>query len=186
MITSSNLAELLKILKFTEESNGVFKRVFDGLFDATIEVDFNAKKITYPEKIKINDATACSFAFQENFVILECVTRLLDKGYRPEHIELEKRWNFGHDAAKAVKSDICVSGEKGDMLLIIECKAYGTEYAKAKKNLLADGGSLFSYWQQKGCAKRLVLYASDIEDGKVVYENEIINCSDDNNIILFD
>ena len=183
MITASNLAELLNILNFTKESKGVFKKAFDELFGATIEVDFGAKKITYPEKVKVNDATTSNFDHPENFVVLECINRLLDKGYRPEHIELEKRWNLGHDA-KGGKADICVSDENGDMLLIIECKTYGTEFTKEKKNLLADGGQLFSYWQQEGYTKWLALYASDIKDGKLVYENEIINCSDDNNIIL--
>ncbi|MBR4217799.1 MAG: type I restriction enzyme HsdR N-terminal domain-containing protein, partial [Bacteroidales bacterium] len=81
--------------------------------------------------------------------------RLLEKGYRPEHIELEKRWNLGHDT-KGGKADICVyNQDKSQMLLIIECKTAGGEHAKALKILKEDGGQLFSYWQQERSTKWL-------------------------------
>ena len=184
MITVANLLETIKILGFIEQSAGIYQKSFGDLLGCLITVDFNAKKITYPADLKINDETTCNFAHPENFVVLECVTRLLDKGYRAEHIELEKRWNLGHDA-KGGKADICVYDESGkEMLLIIECKTYGSEYSKEKKTLESDGGQLFSYWQQERHTKWLALYASDLKDGKVIYENNIINCSDDSNLIL--
>ena len=43
----------------------------------------------------------------ENFVVFECINKLLTKGYRPEHIELEKQWNLGHNQ-KGGRCDICV------------------------------------------------------------------------------
>ena len=184
MITRSNLVEMLKLLGFTLEKHNVYIKTFEGLLFSRIEVDFGAQKIKYPEEITINDETTCNFAHPENFVVLECVVRLLEKGYRPEHIELEKRWKLGHEE-KSGKADICVyDSERRDMLLIIECKTYGSEYAKEKKNLLANGGQLFSYWQQERRTKWLALYASDIQDGEIVYNNDIINCSDDKNILL--
>ena len=184
MITVANLLETIQLLGFIQKSTGIYQKSFGDFLGCSITVDFNAKKITYPSDLKINDETTCNFAHPENFVVLECVTRLLDKGYRAEHIELEKRWNLGHDA-KGGKADICVYDESGkEMLLIIECKTYGSEYSKEKKTLEADGGQLFSYWQQERHTKWLALYASDLKDGKVVYENNIINCSDDSNLIL--
>ncbi len=68
-------------------------------FDCTIEVDFNGNgSINYPEEkgMKITRKTTCNFSQPENFVVLECITRLMDNGYRPEHIELEKEWTLGH------------------------------------------------------------------------------------------
>ncbi len=184
MITIANLLESIQVLGFIQQASGVYQKTFGDLLGCIITVDFNAKKISYPEGLKINDETTCNFAHPENFVVLECVSRLLEKGYRAEHIELEKRWNLGHDA-KGGKADICVYDESGkEMLLIIECKTYGTEYSKEKKTLESDGGQLFSYWQQERHTKWLALYASDLKDGKVVYENNIINCSDDSNLIL--
>ena len=183
MITVANLLKTIKILGFAEQSAGTYQKSFGDLLGCSITVDFKAKKITYPADLKINDETTCNFAHPENFVVLECVTRLLDKGYRAEHIELEKRWNLGHDA-KGGKADICVYDESGkEMLLIIECKTPMAANTQ-KKTLEADGGQLFSYWQQERHTKWLALYASDLKDGKVIYENNIINCSDDSNLIL--
>lgn len=45
----------------------------------------------------IHRKTTCNFSEPENFVVLECITSLLDKGYKPEHIELEKPMPGGHD-----------------------------------------------------------------------------------------
>ena len=178
-LTVEEINELLDLMGFSEKSDNVREKTFkDG---ATIKLDFKDKTIIYPKGLKVNDTTTSNHGKAENFVVLECINRLLTKGYRPEHIELEKRWNLGHDP-KGGKSDICVSDENGDMLLIIECKTYGAEYTKEKKNLLADGGQLFSYWQQEGSTKWLALYASCVKDGEIIYENEIINCADDGNI----
>lgn len=48
-------------------------------------------------------------------------------------------------------------------LFIVECKTYGREYEKEYKNIVNDGGQLFSYWQQERSCKFLVLYASKYE-----------------------
>ncbi len=135
MIKTENFLELLKVLGFVQTSPNVWSKNFDDFLGNQISVDFKAKKIIYPQGLKINDGRTCNFERWENVVVLECVARLLAKGYRAEHIELEKRWNLGHEA-KGGQADICVCDEKGDMLLIIECKTYGGEYAKEKKNLL--------------------------------------------------
>lgn len=184
MITKDNLREVLLSLKFDyNKTSDTYYRAFRDK-KCEVLVNFKDKSITYPEKegLIVNDKTTCNFEHPENFVVLECVCRLLEKGYRPEHIELEKRWNLGHDA-KGGKADICVYDETGKkMLLIIECKTFGTEHSKALKQLKEDGGQLFSYWQQQRETQWLSLYASDFQEGEVVYENKIINCLDDDEI----
>ena len=184
MITKANLKQLLSLLGYKEVSPKRFKREFAS-FDCSLEVDFESEKLIYPQDkgLKVNDDTTSNFEHPENFVVFECVNRLLEKGYRPEHIELEKKWLLGHDA-KSGKADICVYDADGGMLLIIECKTYGKEYKKALKILQTNGGQLFSYWQQEKNTKWISLYASDIADGAVVYENDIIDCSDDANLKL--
>lgn len=114
--------------------------------------------------------------------------RLLSKGYRPVHIQLEKTWHLGHEA-KSGRADICVyspvdgkQDEKGSLLFIIECKTWGREFDKALQDTKNDGAQLFSYWQQEQSCKWLVLYASDFKDGTIVYKSPTINCSDDSNI----
>ncbi|MBR4268004.1 MAG: N-6 DNA methylase [Bacteroidales bacterium] len=183
MITKENFPQVLVYLNF-EKNGDVYTKTFSQFGMCAISVDFKSKQLNYPENLgfKINDRTTCNFEHPENFVVFECVHRLLEKGYRPEHIELEKRWNLGHDA-KGGKADICVYDKDGaNMLLIIECKTSGSEHTKALKLLKEDGGQLFSYWQQERSTKWLSLYASDFKDGIISFENYIIDCSDDENV----
>ena len=184
MITKGNLKKLLSILEYTEVSPHRFKKEFTDV-NCCIEVDFISEKIIYPQDrgLKINDDTTSNFAHPENFVVFECINQLLKKGYRPEHIELEKKWHLGHDT-KSGKADICVYDIDNSMLMIIECKTYGKEYKDALKILRTDGGQLFSYWQQERGTKWISLYTSDIVGGEITRENDIINCLDDANLVL--
>ena len=180
MITQSNFKELLIKLGFSGSGN-VLEKQF-ATFGVFLSVDFAGKKLYYPTQIKGRDRND-GFDAPENFVVFECVTRLLEKGYRPEHIELEKEWHLGHDA-KSGRADICVTDEKGSMLFIVECKTWGREFDKALSDTKNDGAQLFSYWQQEQSCKWLVLYASDYKDGSIEYKSPTIDCSDDANIIL--
>ena len=178
-----NIIELIEKMGFVKNDtdNKYEKRYRE--FDKCIIIDFDDKKIIYPSDVKINDKTTCNFDKPENFVVLECINRLLEKGYRPEHLELEKRWNLGHES-KGGKADICVYDKDGiNVLCIIECKTYGQEYNKELKNLLNDGGQLFSYWQQERETKWLVIYSSRLSDGQINYQVDSVNCSDDANIL---
>lgn len=182
MIDRNNFKQVLRELRFTESKN-IFSKKISVLTGDVMSADWNKCELIYPAAVKINDRTTCNFAHPENFVVFECVHRLLEKGYRPEHIELEKRWNLGHDS-KGGKADICVYDEDGkNTLCIIECKTSGQEYSKALKSLQADGGQLFSYWQQERSTKWIALYTSDWKDGKLIFREETIDCTDDTNVI---
>uniref|UniRef100_UPI00286F51FE hypothetical protein n=1 Tax=Limnohabitans sp. TaxID=1907725 RepID=UPI00286F51FE len=76
---------------------------------ATIRIDFDNQCIDYPQAqgFKVNRADTCNFSSAENAVVLECVHRLLEKGYKPEHIELEPEWKLGH-GGKSGRADILV------------------------------------------------------------------------------
>lgn len=185
MIRKENLEATLKAIGYIQSTRtNVFEKKY-AQFDCTIEVDFNSNgSINYPEEkgMKITRKTTCNFSQPENFVVLECITRLMDKGYRPEHIELEKEWTLGH-SDKGGFADILVKDADGKTLFIIECKTPGTEYKKKLNNTLNDGGQLFSYWKQEGYCKWLSLYASDFDGTSVSYTTETIDCSDDANIL---
>lgn len=180
MITTANLRLTLLALGFSESEN-VFERYFPQ-FSCSLKVDFATHKLIYPESIKGRERND-GFDQPENFVVFECVNRLLEKGYRPEHIELEKEWHLGHDA-KGGRADICVTDANENMLFIIECKTWGREFDKALYNTKNDGAQLFSYWQQEQACNWLVLYASDYKADCVEYKSPTIDCSDDANIIL--
>lgn len=89
MIIKSNLKDMLISTGFSDVSNDKYEKIYPSS-DCIITVDFRNEKIIYPEdkRFKVNVATTTNFSEPENFVVLECVNRLLDKGYRPENIEL--------------------------------------------------------------------------------------------------
>ena len=183
MINTSNLKKMLDTIGFTADGKIYEKKFPTYGADVFMSVNFDTKKLIYPDAIRGRERND-GFDAPENFVVFECVNRLLEKGYRPEHIELEKEWHLGHDA-KSGRADICITDETGSMLLIIECKTWGKEFDKALKDTQHDGAQLFSYWQQEQSTKWLVLYASDLKTtGEIVYKAPTINCSDDANILL--
>lgn len=183
MIKASNLKAVLGALGFAAEGE-IYEKKFPAYgTDVSMSVNFGTKKLVYPSEIRGRERND-GFDAPENFVVFECVNRLLEKGYRPDHIELEKEWHLGHDA-KSGRADICISDEKGSMLLIIECKTWGKEFDKAYKDTMHDGAQLFSYWQQEQSTKWLLLYASDLNSaGEIIYKAPTVNCSDDANILL--
>ena len=183
MITTSNILQVLKHIGFEKASVGECYTKDYGT--CIMAVDFDNKRLIYPEEkgLIVNDKTTSNFEHPENFVVFECVCRLLEKGYRPEHIELERRWQLGRDG-KSGKADILVTDERGTSLIIIECKTSGKEYNKEIKNTEEYGGQLFSYWQQEPATRWLALYASDWKDERLVYFSPVINCTDDANIVL--
>jgi len=171
MLTQANLADLLNALGF-EEKRGVHRKLFGT---AILEVNFAKREIIYPEAagLVINERQSCNFDANENFVVLECVHRLLEKGYKPEHIELEPKWKLGRGTSGG-RADILIKDNDGRPLLIIECKTAGTEFKRAWNKTLQTGDQLFSYAQQISETQFLCLYTSDLDAGAVSYTSHII------------
>ena len=178
MIKKENFKAILESLSF-EKSGEVYIKKFKEL-DTELKVDFDKKELIYPQNdgLIVNDKTTSNFSSNENFVVFECVHRLLTQGYQPKHIELEKEWQLGH-TGKSGKADIFIKDNLGKSLLIIECKTAGAEYSKAIKILENDArNQLFSYLQQATSTKFLALYTSDFVDNKVKENYYLINVQD--------
>ena len=174
MLTEKNFSAALKAMNFVECGN-FFKKTFAD--DVTMSVDIKAKKLTFPAQVQGRERNnSYNKSLRENLVVFECVNRLLDKGYKPEDIELERQWQLGH-TAKGGRADICVSSG-GKVLFIVECKTFGDEFKHELANMLADGGQLFSYWQQEQSCQWLMLYASDFDDGKWKFSAASVSCNE--------
>lgn len=156
-------------------TNGIYHKMY---LDYAIEIDFEKQSINYGNAITADSKTTQNFSDAENFVVLECVDRLLIKGYKPQNIILEKTWPSGHGTSGRL--DICVNREDGTPYMLIECKTYGKEYNKESAKIHKDGGQLFTYFQLSGSkADVIMLYASELKGNKIVYVNEIIKIEDD-------
>lgn len=69
------------------------------------------------------------------------------------------------------------------MLAIIECKTYGAEFENELKKLKADGGQLFSYYQQEQSTKWLMLYAAGFVDNKIEHQANTISVFDTEEVL---
>ena len=199
MITKENFKDLLILLDFKENPAQIFTKTLAN--NTALKVNFNAQKLIYPANtstdlnapngIIIHDDTTSNFSHPENFVVFECVHRLLQKGYKKEHIELEPRWNLGREA-KGGKADILVRDNEQKPYLLIECKrtdSKNSEFMKEWRRMQTDGGQLFSYFWQEKSVKFLCLYTSDLtkpnspqnqnaQDFSLNYSNFIIATQD--------
>ncbi|MFA5675636.1 MAG: N-6 DNA methylase [Christensenellales bacterium] len=161
-------------------TSGVFEKRYAAHNNYPIFVDIDKLKIEYAhqsvqadKRIRLGDLTTSNLEKPENFVVLECVDRLLLKGYRPEKLELEKKYPLGRNLKG--KLDILVYSENDTApFLMIECKTWGNEFEKESAKTLKEGGQIFSYYQQDRAAKFLCLYASRLDRRKIEYRNNII------------
>lgn len=179
---------LLKTIGFKLQNgvNRIYKKVYDD--DYIIKIDFNKEKIEYDTRIDncilVSHGASSNFSNSENIVVLECVDRLLCKGYKPNSIELERSWSSGHRAS--ARLDIMVKKDNQPYLMI-ECKTYGAEFEKEKNNMLKTKkvgneeqpkGQLFSYCFQEKTTEYICLYASKLSNDKIIFENAIIPIED--------
>lgn len=186
-INKENIRKLIKLMGFSllNGSVEVWQKKYNEEF--SININFDEELIDYENngnipKICVSSKTTSNFSQQENFVVLECINRLLEKGYKPECIELEHSWPSGHGTSGRL--DIMVKKDNKSYLMI-ECKTYGKEYEKEKTNMLTankDGeskGQLFSYcWEEKS-TEYLCLYSSCLKGDRIVFENSIIQVEDE-------
>ncbi len=185
MITKDNIKPLLTSLGFVGADNVYAKHFAEG--DFYLKIDFNASKINYPPALKIHGEFTTNFSYDENFVVFECVHRLLTKGYKPQHIELEKKWDLGRGASGG-RADILILNQERKPLLIIECKTAGREFVKEWKEMQTDGGQLFSYIEQEKAVEFVCLYAADWDDKtkELSIEQRIVSHRDNEQILTED
>lgn len=169
--------KLAQVLGFIpkENSSGIFSKKYKDSY--TIEIDFEKQIFHFGGKIKIQGKDIQNICKPEDWVVLECVNRLLEKGYKPENISLEKVYPAGHGFSGRL--DICVTREDASEYLLIECKTSGIEFNKALAKLNKDGGQLFTYFKFSNKADVIMLYASELKGEKILVKNEIVKIEDD-------
>ena len=88
MMNSDSFKLLLQALNFTQNGSHYSKK----FGNSELAADFENEKLIYPDTLIISNLTTSNFSSNENFVVFECVHRLLEKGYAPESIELEPQF----------------------------------------------------------------------------------------------
>ena len=117
--------------------------------------------IDYGVDIKLGRHTINTLTIPENLVVLDCVCVLLDAGYPPSSIELEKTFPLGHQPGGHL--DVMVSKD-GVSYLMIECKTAGREYSGALTKLrTVPASQLMTYVQQDRNAQHAVLFSARLD-----------------------
>lgn len=165
------IKRLITAIGYTPQDgkSGIYFKSYQNYDGYCIFVDFNSQKIIYDSSenpsgvaIKVWERTTSNFSQSENFVVLECVDSLLEKGYTPSCIELEKTYPSGH--GRSGRLDILVRSVDGTPFLMIECKTWGAEFDKEQSKMLKNGGQLFTYYANDRAAEFLCLYTSKVND----------------------
>lgn len=97
MIDRSNLKSFLRCIGFNG-TNEIYEKSY--INNTIISVNFSKEEIKYPKDLIVNDMTTSNFEHSENFVVLECINRLLEKGYSSRNIEIEPKWHLGRDTKR--------------------------------------------------------------------------------------
>lgn len=181
MITTTNLRKALASLGFEADGKDRVRRLANG---HEMAVNFRDTRLEYPEAagLTVNERQTTNFSSTENFVVFECVLRLLDHGYSPSHIELEPRWKLGHGSSGG-RADILVRRHDGQSLLLIECKTPGAEFDREWRTTQQTGGQLFSYAHQVSEVEFIALYTSDFTESRVTFEYHLIKHSDNEDVV---
>lgn len=169
--------KLIKILGFEPKENtaDVYIKKYSSVNNYALEIDFDSKTINFGNKIKGESKTTQNFSQAENWVVLECVDRLLTKGYKPEDITLEKVFPSGH--GHSGRLDVFIQ-KNGKAFLMIECKTFGKEYEKELKNIYKNGGQLFTYFQNDTNTQYLMLYTSHLNGNRIDANWDIVKIED--------
>lgn len=173
-LKKTEIKELITLLGFKQQDGkkDIYYKTYPKHNNYILKINFDKETIEYGTKIKLGDLTTSNFENSENFVVLECVDRVLEKGYPPDSLSLEHKWPMGRK--EKGKLDILITDKDDKVYLMIECKTWGGEYENEKKKMQRDGGQLFSYFQQDKAAQYLCLYASRLNKGAIEFVNDIV------------
>ena len=100
-LKNADIKKLIEIIGFKaqEDNNKIYYKNYPKHNDYVLKIDFSSEKIDYGTKIRLGDLTTSNFENSENFVVLECVDRVLGKGYAPDKLSLEHKWLMGKSRA---------------------------------------------------------------------------------------
>ena len=117
MITQDNIKKFLSVLGFSTEDSKIYSKTYEQA-GITLSVNIPNEHFHYTEAgITVGRETTSNFSEPENFVVFECIDRLLTIGYKPEHIELEPAWKLGHTSSNSGEHGVVMESSGINMLM---------------------------------------------------------------------
>ncbi|GAI91333.1 unnamed protein product, partial [marine sediment metagenome] len=142
-------------LGFVEETSDNYVKKYYNSYQINIEAE--RQEINYGNNIKTNNTTPTNLYKHKDFVVLECVNRLLEKGYSRTDLQL-----IG-DADNMEMPDIIVCDTLGNKYFAIDCRRWGKDFEKEFANFKKGKGRLLSYYKNFKEVKYLCLYTSRLD-----------------------
>ena len=144
-------------LRFIEDDLDIHCKSYNGY---TIRINAEAQRVDYGKEINIIGDVCRSLTRHKDFVILECVNRLILKGYKPNEITLDGRENY---------PDVIIGN------CAIRCEQWGKDYDLAKKG-----------FTQSTSFECEILYTSRLVSGLLEYKNILLCNGETYNYGLFE
>ncbi|MGZ4954692.1 MAG: HsdM family class I SAM-dependent methyltransferase [Methylobacter sp.] len=170
MASVETIKNTLKAMRFTavEGKSGEWAKTYPAsnyTINVTLAKAAADCRINYGAAIKDNAgrSTTQNLSQSESLVVLECINCLLDLGYPPASLVLEKQYPLGHSGGYL---DVLVL-QDGKAYLMVECKTWGAEFDKERSKLFDNGGQILTYFHQDRSAKFISLYASRLSAGVI-------------------
>ena len=126
-------------LGFVEETSDNYVKKYSDSYQINIEAE--KQVINYGNNFKTNNITPINLYEHKDFVVLECVNRLLEMGYSRTNLQL-----IG-DSEKAEMPDIIVCDNLDNEYFIIDCRRWGKDFEKEFANFKKGKGYLLSYYK---------------------------------------
>jgi len=134
-------------------------------------IDLEKLTVSYTDKIKKHEDPKV-IRGDEEIVRAYLIQRLLNElDYKPEYIEIEKRYSIGRPKTSKAEIDVIVRDNKEGAFLFIEVKA--PDKFESDKELIK--GQLFDLAHQEKDVKYLVYYTIDFKGDKCIDKAIIID-----------
>lgn len=153
-------------LGFVEETTDIYIKNYSGSYQIYIQAE--NQDIDYGGNTCSNTNIPTTLYEHKDFVVLECVNKLLKKGYSRKNLQINS------NAESKETPDIIVYNDLGDNLFAIHCKRWAKDYEEELAILKKGEGVLFSYFKKNKKLRYLCLYTSRLDGGLLEYKNSII------------
>ncbi len=128
-----------------------------------IMIDLASESINYGVGIKLGDQSVGTFS-QRNFVVLECVDRLLTTGYLPDSLRLGGSSDF----------DVLVLNGPDHPSVAFRCRRWEDEYDQEIRAFEASDGPAADFMGRNPNIGSLCIYTSRLKAGLIDYRNVIV------------